>query len=171
MRGFLLFLAYVIVELAIAFWVAGMLGWFWVIIIFIAGIAFGAVIMQNAGTQAAAALRSASSTGDLPDGTMGDSALLFLSGALIAVPGFLTDVIGLILAIPPIRRLARRWSGRWIAKRLRAQGMSVVTTDVNGVKTTRVVPGDVVTGEVIRHQDEDPTRPPHDGPRPQLPPD
>lgn len=160
MRSFLAFLVYVVVEFAVAVAVAALIGWFAVIILVIAGLAFGLVIMSNAGTQAASALRSAQQSGDLPEGTVGDSALLFAAGLLIAIPGFLTDLIGLLLMIPPLRRLVRRWAAGVITRRLQARGLSVLTTNVDGTTVTRVVPGDVVAGEVISRADEDPTKPP-----------
>ncbi len=154
MRGFIAFLVYVILEFAATLIVALNIGWFAVFMLFVAGFAFGLVIMSNAGTTAATALRESSHSGTLPEGTMGDSALKFAGGALIAIPGFLTDLVGLLLMIPPIRRLTRRWGAAMIGRSLRKRGMSVVTTTVDGVPVTRVVPGDVVAGDVINRVDE-----------------
>ena len=45
---------------------------------------------------------------------------MFGAGVLIAIPGFITDVIGLLLLIPPIRRGAKRLGlfgfARWARK-------------------------------------------------------
>jgi UPF0716 protein FxsA len=41
-----------------------------------------------------------------------DGALGFLGAALLALPGFLTDLLGALLVIPPTRRLASRWVSR-----------------------------------------------------------
>lgn len=170
MRGFIAFLVYVIVELTLVFWIASLFGWLLVSGLVVAGLAFGLVIMKNAGTQAAAVLREGSRTGKLPEGGVGDSGLLFAAGGLIFIPGFVTDIIGILLLLPPVRKLTRRWGAGLISRRLRAQGMSVVTTTVDGKTVTRVVPGDVVAGDVIRRTDDAPgTTPPTNGPRKQLP--
>jgi UPF0716 protein FxsA len=46
-----------------------------------------------------------------------DGVLLLCAGCLLLVPGFVTDAIGLLLLLPPVRAgiralLGRRWSGR-----------------------------------------------------------
>ena len=97
-------------------------GWLMVIGLTIAAFALGILVMSNAGTQAAAALRQASETGKVPNGAIGDSAVTFGAGALIAIPGFLTDVIKLLLLIPPIRRAAKALGvfgfARWARRRI-----------------------------------------------------
>lgn len=153
MRGFAIFLAYLIVEIAIAFWLASIVGWLLVIGLTIAGFALGVIVMSSAGTQAAAALREASATGSTPSGSVGNSATRFFAGVLIATPGFVTDVLGLLLLIPPVGSLARRLGVLGFAKWARRQNLSVVTTTVQGESVTRVVPGDVVVGDVIKRED------------------
>jgi UPF0716 family protein affecting phage T7 exclusion len=53
-----------------------------------------------------------------------DGALGFLGGALLAVPGFVTDVLGALLLFPPTRTLTRRW----LARRYAGRTMSFVAT-------------------------------------------
>ena len=38
----------------------------------------------------------------------GDSAMLFVAGLLLLIPGFMTDVLGLLLLLPLVRVLLRR---------------------------------------------------------------
>lgn len=47
-----------------------------------------------------------------------DGLLGFLGSVLLVVPGFVTDALGLLLLVPPIRALARRWLARHYAGRL-----------------------------------------------------
>lgn len=47
-----------------------------------------------------------------------DGALIVCAGILLVVPGFVTDVIGLLLLIPPVRR----WVANWAATRAVADG-------------------------------------------------
>jgi UPF0716 protein FxsA len=47
-----------------------------------------------------------------------DGALVFVGGALLIAPGFITDVIGAILLIPPTRAIVRRLIVRHYAGRL-----------------------------------------------------
>lgn len=153
MRVLIAFLIYSVVELSIAVLIASLTSWLVVFALLVAGFILGLLIMRDAGTSAAAALREASTTNDLPPGQVGDSALRFGSGALLAIPGFLTDIVGLLLLIPPMRRLMRRGGAVIIGRFLRRNGMSVVTTTTQGTTVTRVVPGDVVVGDVIHRED------------------
>jgi UPF0716 protein FxsA len=47
-----------------------------------------------------------------------DGALVIFGGALLLTPGFITDVLGLLLLIPPTRALARRAVAGLVARRM-----------------------------------------------------
>lgn len=163
MRAFAIFVFYVVLELVVAIWIASLVGWLLVIGLTIAGFVLGITVMASAGTAAATAMREASQTGRPPEGSMAESATRFTAGVLITVPGFITDVIGLLLLIPPVGKLARRLGVVGFARWARKQNFTVVTTTQGGATFTRVVPGDVVVGDVIRTEDEPTTgtmRPP-----------
>ncbi|NQU36377.1 MAG: FxsA family protein [Actinobacteria bacterium] len=154
MRGFLVFLVYLIIEISVAIWLASMIGWLLVIGLTIAGFVLGVIVIQNAGLRAAQSLRQASEHQQQADGAeVGDSGIKFVAGTLIGTPGFVTDALGLILLIPPIRKLARKGAALWFVRWARGKNMSVVKTTVDGATVTRVVPGDVVVGDVINRQD------------------
>jgi UPF0716 protein FxsA len=58
--------------------------------------------------------------GRLPTRQLVDGALIILAGALMLTPGFLTDIAGILLLIPPTRiavrsALMRRFRGRVVA--------------------------------------------------------
>lgn len=73
-----------------------------------------------------------------PPGPAGANGLVGLIGAvLIMVPGFITDVIGLVLLLPPGRPLASRWLQRYTAAHMRPD----VATDVFGPRRVRVRTG------------------------------
>lgn len=87
-------------------------------------------------------------------GPTADRGWRIAAGVIIALPGLVLDLLGLLLLVPA----ARRWIASHLSKRtaaaLRARGVSVVTvTDVRGQPRSTVVPGDVIPGTVV----EDPT--------------
>ncbi|MEJ2363029.1 MAG: FxsA family protein [Gammaproteobacteria bacterium] len=47
--------------------------------------------------------------GELPATSMLQAMLLFIAGALLLTPGFFTDTLGLLLMIPPLRKLVALW--------------------------------------------------------------
>ena len=55
----------------------------------------------------------------VPAGSLVDGALLLVAGTLLLVPGFVTDLLGLVLLIPAIRvGLRKVLIGRWTRKYL-----------------------------------------------------
>ena len=56
--------------------------------------------------------------GRLPHKEVFDGVLIIIGGALLLTPGFLTDILGLILLIPPTRALVRAMSARWVRRRM-----------------------------------------------------
>jgi UPF0716 protein FxsA len=49
-----------------------------------------------------------------------DGLFLMLAGGLLLMPGLATDVVALLLLVPPLRRLIARASVRWMLHRTRA---------------------------------------------------
>ncbi len=50
-----------------------------------------------------------------------DGALVLVGGALLLTPGFLTDVVGLALLLPPSRTVVRRLLARRMVVRMTTQ--------------------------------------------------
>jgi UPF0716 protein FxsA len=81
--------------------------------------------------------------GRVPTVEVADGAMILLAGALLLTPGFLTDVVGVLLLLPPTRALARRLAPRLAARRLARRGRRVVVVDGTSrpAGTTRVTWG------------------------------
>lgn len=108
---------YIFVE-AIAFWaVAQWIGWGWaflaLFLVFFFGLMFSSMEFRSVSARAA--------QGGDPARTLGDTGLLIVGSILIAVPGFVTAVIGLFMVIPPTRALIRGAIGRKVNKWLESQ--------------------------------------------------
>ena len=94
-RRRLLIFGYPLLEVATAYAVATLIGWGWMLLLLVAGIPVGFAIMRNAGD---AAMRDViTSTDGGPPADSSRHALSFVGGLLIAVPGFWTDLMGLLL--------------------------------------------------------------------------
>jgi UPF0716 protein FxsA len=72
----------------------------------------GAWLVKRQGVGTLARMRRELDDGRIPTGPMTDGGLLALAGFLLLVPGFVTDVFGLLLLLPPVRALTRTWLGR-----------------------------------------------------------
>ena len=158
MRWRFIFFGYPLLEIIAAWAVAQFLGWGWTLLLLIAGIPIGVYVMRRAGSAAFTSVRQAANSGGLPPGEAGSHSLTFIAGLLITIPGFCTDLLGLVLLIPPIKeRLRRR-----VARRIVASGFpNPATFSESPGAQPNFGQGDVVIGEVI--EDEDTTRADHRG--------
>jgi len=68
----------------------------------------GAVLLRSQGRAAWRRFQAALSSGRPPAREVADGALIILGGALLLTPGFVTDIFGLLLLIPPTRAVVRR---------------------------------------------------------------
>lgn len=102
-------MAFPLVELALLVKVAGTIG-FWKTIGIIIGTALlGLMILSRQGLNTLGRATDAMAAGRMPFEPLTDGALLLLAGALLIAPGLITDTLGLLLLIPPVRRLMIRW--------------------------------------------------------------
>lgn len=67
--------------------------------------------------------------GRMPAGALLDGALILAAGALLLTPGLLTDLVGLSLLVPPLRRLLRRRLGDALRRRMQAGGARVIDVE------------------------------------------
>ncbi len=107
----LLFLGLPLAEIATFVLVGRQIGVFATIGLVIAATAAGVMMLRAQGSSAAQRLRRAAADGSIEGRDLADGALIMLAGILLVIPGFLTDVAGLLLFIPPVRRLIRRGFG------------------------------------------------------------
>lgn len=82
----------------------------------------GAWLVRREGRRAWRSLREAMSTGQLPDKDLADTPFVMAGGVLLLIPGFLTDIVGLLLVLPFTRPLARRIGHAYFARRARRMG-------------------------------------------------
>ena len=148
-RGRLLVFGYPLLEIATAYLVALWIGWGWMLLLLLIGFPLGFAIMRNAGDRALADAQKAAAGGVVAD--PGRPALTFIGGLLVFIPGFWTDLIGLLLVFPPTQRLFRRHGTTWAEARF-------ATVRMPGVRSPYAT-GDVIQGTVVREDPPGPTPP------------
>lgn len=123
--GFILLLIAVpLLELALLIKLGQLVG-FWSTLAIILGTAGIGIAILNA--QGFAAFRRATESmaqGKPPVAAAIDGFMLMIAGGLLLAPGLLTDIAGLLLLIPPVRRMAAAWGLR----RMMASGNIHVAT-------------------------------------------
>ena len=113
--GLLLVLAPLLVclaaEVIILVMVTNALGW-WTVALLIFTTLLGCWLLQREGRRAWGALLESLGRGSLPPGRTADAVLVMVGGLLLILPGFISDIVGLLLLIPPSRRLVRSTLGK-----------------------------------------------------------
>ena len=110
----LLLVALPLIEIGVLIKVGGWLGFWPTLGIVVLTGALGIAVIMEHGLTAAIRLQRAMLAGETPLLTMLDGALLVAAGILLVTPGLIADVVGLLLLVPPVRRLAARALGRWL---------------------------------------------------------
>jgi len=116
----LLFIVVPIVELWAIIQVGQLIGALPTIALLIADSLLGSWLLRHQGRAVWRRFSEAVAAGRPPAREVVDGALIIFGGALLITPGFLTDVLGLLLLLPPTRALfrgllVRRFSSRLVA--------------------------------------------------------
>ena len=74
--------------------------------------------MRHQGRAAWRRFNEAVQRGRVPAREVLDGALVIFGGALLLAPGFITDILGLVLLVPPTRALVRVIAARRLAHRV-----------------------------------------------------
>jgi UPF0716 protein FxsA len=102
-----LFIVVPIAELYVLLQIGQQIGVLPTIALLILASVLGASLMRAQGRATWLRFSTALAEGRMPGREVVDGALVLFGGALLLTPGFLTDVLGLILLVPPTRALVR----------------------------------------------------------------
>lgn len=151
-----------VAEISVFVAVVHALGALWALLIIAGSSVAGLALLRREGIRGWRAFRAAAEAGRPPGPQVSDSLIGLLGALLLAVPGFISAVAGLLLVLPPGRLLARRGVERATERRVSA----AVAGDLFGPRHVRVrqsapvddpapepatfgVPGQIVQGEVV----------------------
>ncbi|MBY0085536.1 membrane protein FxsA [Brevibacillus sp. M2.1A] len=88
-------------------------GWNTVMLVILTGI-LGAWLAKQQGMQVFRMVQHQLSRGQMPTDSLIDGVLILIGGILLLLPGFVTDVIGLVFLIPYTRMIIRHLLKRWL---------------------------------------------------------
>ncbi len=113
----LVLIVWPLAEIAVFIEVADAVGWLAAVVLLLATSVLGAQLLRIQGRSAIERVSLAVSERRAPGRVALDGVLGFLGAVLLALPGFITDALGLVLLLPPTRALTRRWLSRHYAGR------------------------------------------------------
>jgi len=152
LSGWVLFVAFVVVPLAeiyVLIQVGQVIGAWWTIALLIADSVLGSWLIRREGRRAWQALTSALETGRMPATELADAALILVGGTLMLTPGFVSDLVGLLVIVPFTRPFARRLLTRLVTTRLVGAARPPNARPPNAQNPGPGSQGSVVRGEVI----------------------
>ncbi len=159
LKVFLLLTLVPVLEIAVLISLGTRIGiWPTVLLLIVMGMV-GATVAKWQGVETLREIQRQTSQGKMPADKLLDGLIIFIAGMLLALPGFVTDIMALCLLVPPIRRMVLRYVGSNIraklAVRVQVNGQtytSVASTDP--LDTTTQTPPDVIDAEFVRRNIE-----------------
>ena len=114
---FVVFLIVPVIELALIIEVGQVIGaWNTIAALLIVSFA-GAWLVKREGMGVARRFREQMALGAVPGRELADGLLILFAGALLLTPGFVTDLLALLLLLPPVRAVIRVAIMRQVAVR------------------------------------------------------
>ena len=126
---FLLVLIFIVVPLAelyVIILVGQAIGLIPTLVLLLLDALLGAMLLRHQGRAAWIQFNRALAENRLPHKEVYDGILVILGGALLLTPGFITDIFGLVLLLPPTRAIVRGITSRIVRRRV-AMGATIWT--------------------------------------------
>lgn len=119
----LVFIVVPIAELYVIIQVGQLIGVVPTLLLLLADAVLGSMLLKHQGRGAWRRFNEALAGRRFPGREVADGALIIVGGTLLLTPGFITDIFGLFLLIPPTRALTRRLLKRFTIGRFTVVGM------------------------------------------------
>lgn len=103
-----LFLLFPLIELAVLIKVGSVIGVFPTLLLLVVTALLGSFMLRIAGVATAWRARERLARGELPEQEMLEGLMIAVGGGLLLLPGFISDLFGLVCIIPFTRRLIIR---------------------------------------------------------------
>ena len=113
-----LFITVPLAELYVIIKVGEAIGAPYTILLLAADSVLGSMLLRSQGRAAWRRFSDALAQGRMPHREVQDGVLVIFGGALLITPGFITDVFGLLMLLPPTRPLVRRLIMRRVRRRM-----------------------------------------------------
>jgi UPF0716 protein FxsA len=124
-----LFIVVPLAELYVILKVGDAIGALWTILLLAADSVLGSMLLRAQGRSVWRRFNETMSAGRVPHRELIDGVLVVFGGAFLITPGFLTDIVGLLLLLPPTRSVIRRVVARRLGRRVVVSGREPYDVD------------------------------------------
>ncbi|HEX8690328.1 MAG TPA: FxsA family protein [Solirubrobacterales bacterium] len=118
-----LFIVVPIVELYVIIQVGQAIGVVPTLLLLFADAVLGSLLLRHQGRGAWRRFNEALAQRRFPGREVADGAMIVVGGTLLLTPGFITDIFGLLLLIPPTRAILRRLLRSFFGRRFLVVGL------------------------------------------------
>lgn len=118
-----------LIEVVVLFLVADAISWPIALALFILIPVIGLLVLRQQGLASLRRMQASLRQDTLPPEDVVDTMLIGLAGVLLVIPGFVTAFFGILLLIPPLRKLAARGVAVWARRRISAGTATVTVTE------------------------------------------
>jgi UPF0716 protein FxsA len=133
-----IFIVVPLAELYVILTVSDSIGWGPTLLILVADSLLGTWLLRTQGRNVWRRFNETLRAGRVPTREIVDGVMIIFGGAFLITPGFLTDIIGVLLLLPPTRALFRGTLERRLTRRVvvgRRGGGEGFSYDVDGTAT------------------------------------
>lgn len=141
------FVLWAVAEIAVLIWLSRAIGW-WTLFLLIGTSLVGVVLLMRAGKRSLRRFKQSAVTGEPPPKEGSDTSQVVFGSVLLIIPGFISDIAGLLFVLPftgPLLKASfdrmHSWAMRRKAEREAAEG--------------GVIPGEVVDDDAPTSSPED----------------
>ena len=124
-----IFIVVPIAELYVIYKVGDTIGIIPTLLLLAADSVLGSLLLRTQGRSVWRKFNEAMAAGRVPTKELQHGVAVIFGGAFLITPGFLTDIVGVLLLLPPTRALILRLASRSMARRMSAR---VVVADGRG---------------------------------------
>jgi UPF0716 protein FxsA len=148
-------------ELYVIFVVGDAIGILPTLAILVADSLIGSMLLKSQGRAVWRRFNETMSSGRIPHREVIDGVLVIFGGAFLITPGFLTDIVGILLLLPPTRSFFRRLVTSRLGARAAMGAADMAGARVRGRR--RAAPGWDVEGTASERTEPDFELPPRTG--------
>ena len=100
---------WVVIELVLFFVVAGLIGFFWALMLVMLSSVCGVMLVKHEGSAMLQQIHLKIQRGEQPNNEMVKVMAICFAGMLLIVPGFLTSLVGILILLPVWRNKVVNW--------------------------------------------------------------
>jgi UPF0716 protein FxsA len=118
-----LFIVVPLVELYVIIQIGQAIGLVPTLVLLLADAVLGSMLLRQQGRGAWRRFNAALQERRFPGREVADGLMIAVGGTLLLTPGFITDIVGLVLLVPPSRAVVRRLMRAYVGRRFLVVGV------------------------------------------------